>query len=239
MFSHLHLTSPHLPPTRRAGRGRAPALPKAWPAPTWPPPPTSVTSLLQVQGRGSGGSVPSDVAAGGRGGRLGTGMHGQGGRRLRRRRSSVAHDRMGCAGAPRPAGPQVDVDRGRLSGSGRPSVPAAALDGPVMAAGLFAAYAASVLGDCCRGRSNDAEAKERDRDGLPPGVVATTGPIARRTRPAGYAATGREQRAMRREDGRGGHSCGGNFQGDGERDGDEHDREWRASGKRAAGTSAR
>ena len=117
------LTSPHLPLTRHAGRGRAPSLPKARPALTWPPLPTFVTSLPQVPGRGSGGSVPADVAVGGGGGRPGTGMHGRGGRRLWRRRSSGACDRMGCAGVSRPAAPQVDVDRGRRGGSRRPSPP--------------------------------------------------------------------------------------------------------------------
>ena len=52
-------------------------------------------------------------------------MRDRGERRPWRRRSRVARDRMGCVGAPRPAGPQVDVDvdRGRRGGSGRPSPP--------------------------------------------------------------------------------------------------------------------
>ena len=98
---------------------------------------------------------------------------------------------------------------------------------------------AGVLGGRCHGPSNAAEAKERGRNGLTPRVVATTGPAARRTSPTGYAATEREQRASRREDGRWGHSRGENFQGKCERDGNERGRESSASAKRAAGASTR
>ena len=70
-LSPSHLS--HFPRTRHARRGRAPPLPKAWLPPTWRTPPTSVPCLLHVPGRGSGGSVSTDVAAGGRGGRRGPG----------------------------------------------------------------------------------------------------------------------------------------------------------------------
>ena len=85
--------------------------------------------------------------------------------------------------------PHQDGVRGRAAASGaaggrqplpagreRVSVPAvaAALDGRAMAAGLFAANMAGVLGGRCHGPSNAAEAKERGCDGLPPRAVATT-----------------------------------------------------------------
>ena len=92
-------------------------------APTWPSPPTPAASLLRVLGRRSGGSVPAYVAAGGGGGRPGTRMRGRGGRRPWRRRSHVACDRIGCAGAPRRTGPLADIGRGRRGGSGRSSPP--------------------------------------------------------------------------------------------------------------------
>ena len=89
---------------------------------------------------------------------------------------------------------------------------------------------------------------EHDVGGLPPRAVATTEPVARRARPTGRTATGREQRALRREDGRRGHGRDWNFHGEKERNGDQRNGDQRdgdqrdggasAMGRRAAGASA-
>ena len=66
-FSPLRLTSPHLLPTRHAGRREIlPPRPKAKMVPQWPSPSTPATLLLRVLGRRSRGSAPADVAAGGK-----------------------------------------------------------------------------------------------------------------------------------------------------------------------------
>ena len=87
---------------------------------------------------------------------------------------------------------------------------------------------------------------EHDVGGLPPRAVATTEPVTRRTRPIGRTATGREQRASRREDGRRGHGRDRNFYGKEERNGgtsttkmsDEREGGASVSIRRAAGASA-
>ena len=112
-LSQSHLS--HLPPTRHAGRGRAPSRPKARLALTWSTPPTSATSLLRVPGRGSRGFVSLDVAAGGGGGRRGPEC------------TAGEDDGRGDAAAASPAtgwsvqarrgqrGPRVDIGRGWTS----------------------------------------------------------------------------------------------------------------------------
>ena len=69
-------------------------------------------------------------------------------------------------------------------------------------------------------------------------MVATTEPVAWRTRPTGRTTTGREQQASRREDDRRGHCCYGNFHGEEARNGDERDEGGSASVRRDAGASA-